>query len=426
MTQQWDALNEVTQIRRGECAEFSPRRQPAMVSRRFLWNPVDFARTHEPLDDPSVAATALRSTLLSCTSTLASCHESALLRLSGGLDSSIVLACLQSAPRRPRVLAYTHFTSNSPLDPRRWARMAAAHAGCEHIELESTAADIQLSAILDMAPTAEPFSTLMCLVTAAHEQGLLARQGASCDIHRRWWRLRIRQLLHRRSRHSVPAQARAATRGRAVGSRVRVDTAPDNLARTQARVADVADGPVADESRRAESRSTQARHRGRRARMRGDAPRFIRGSQACSTRRGSRSASLECCSVHPISTAGQAHPSAAGPEIVAPIYSQPLIELALRIPADVLFTGGQDRGLARRAFRGDVAAPILNRLWKDRAGDFHEQLIRRNLDWLREIFLDGVLVGEGLLDQRRGRARAHARPREERSVPGRAAAPPGY
>ena len=37
---------------------------------------------------------------------------------------------------------------------------------------------------------------------------------------------------------------------------------------------------------------------------------------------------------------GQARPSAAGPEIVAPIYSQPLIELALRIPADVLFTNG--------------------------------------------------------------------------------------
>ena len=97
--------------------------------------------------------------------------------------------------------------------------------------------------------------------------------------------------------------------------------------------------------------------------------------------------------------AGQAKPSAAGPEIVAPIYAQPFMELALRIPADVLFTGGQDRGLARRAFRGDVAQPILNRLWKDRAGDFHDEIIRRNLDWLREIFLDGVLVGEGFLDK---------------------------
>jgi asparagine synthase (glutamine-hydrolysing) len=96
---------------------------------------------------------------------------------------------------------------------------------------------------------------------------------------------------------------------------------------------------------------------------------------------------------------GQSHPSAPGPEIVAPIYAQPLMELALRIPADVLFTGGQDRGLARWAFRGDVAQPILNRLWKDRAGNFHDELIQRNLDWLREIFLDGVLVSEGLLDK---------------------------
>jgi hypothetical protein len=44
MTQQFDALNEVTQIRRGECAEFSPLRQPAMIGRRFLWNPFDIAR----------------------------------------------------------------------------------------------------------------------------------------------------------------------------------------------------------------------------------------------------------------------------------------------------------------------------------------------------------------------------------------------
>jgi len=97
--------------------------------------------------------------------------------------------------------------------------------------------------------------------------------------------------------------------------------------------------------------------------------------------------------------AGQADPTADGLEIVAPIYAQPMIELALRIPADVLFAGGQDRGLARRAFRGDVPQPILNRVWKDRAGNFHDEIIQRNRDWLREIFLDGVLVSEGLLDR---------------------------
>jgi asparagine synthase (glutamine-hydrolysing) len=97
--------------------------------------------------------------------------------------------------------------------------------------------------------------------------------------------------------------------------------------------------------------------------------------------------------------AGQAQPGAAGPEIIAPIYAQPMIEVALRIPADVLFAGGQDRGLARRAFRGAVPQPILDRIWKDRAGGFHDELIQRNRDWLREMFLDGVLVSEGLLDR---------------------------
>jgi asparagine synthase (glutamine-hydrolysing) len=97
--------------------------------------------------------------------------------------------------------------------------------------------------------------------------------------------------------------------------------------------------------------------------------------------------------------AGQAQPGAPGPEIVAPIYSQPMIEVALRIPADVLFAGGQDRGLARRAFRGDVPQAILSRVWKDRAGGFHDEVIQRNRDWLREMFLDGVLVSEGLLDR---------------------------
>ena len=39
--------------------------------------------------------------------------------------------------------------------------------------------------------------------------------------------------------------------------------------------------------------------------------------------------------------ASQAQPRAPGAEIVAPIYSQPFIELSLRIPADVLFADGR-------------------------------------------------------------------------------------
>jgi asparagine synthase (glutamine-hydrolysing) len=87
------------------------------------------------------------------------------------------------------------------------------------------------------------------------------------------------------------------------------------------------------------------------------------------------------------------------PEILAPLYSQPVIELLLRIPIHVHFEEGRDRGLARRAFAQEVPQPILQRHWKDRAPGFHDELIHRNLDFLRELFLDGVLVNKGLLDR---------------------------
>jgi asparagine synthase (glutamine-hydrolysing) len=398
MTQQCDALNEVTQIHRGECIEFAPLQQPAIVGRRFLWNPFDVARSHPPLDDPSQAATVLRNTLRSCTSTLASGHESVLLRLSGGLDSSIVLSCLQATPRRPRLLAYTQYTPNGPMDPRPWARMAIGDSGCEHIEVESTPAAIRLNAILEMAPAAEPFSTLMCLVTAAQEQSLIARQAATATF----------------SGDGGDCAFGSFCIGEAAAAYLRRHGPSSAVVRLAAESASILGQTTWHALKRALQMWITRRSLTNLASLNDEARKLVteevvRECEAAPAVHpwlaGLPHAPWESTSKlgmllgTPDLYAGQAKPSAAGPEIVAPIYAQPFMELVLRIPADVLFTGGQDRGLARRAFRGDVAQPILNRLWKDRAGDFHDEIIRRNLDWLREIFLDGVLVGEGLLDK---------------------------
>jgi asparagine synthase (glutamine-hydrolysing) len=398
MTQQFDALNEVTQIHRGECAEFSPSQQPPLVGRRFLWNPFDFVRQHQPLADPSLAARALRSTLRSCTSTLAACHESVLLRLSGGLDSSIVLACLQGAQPQSRVLAYTQYSPKGSMDPRPWARIAIGNSGCEHVEVESTAADIRLGAILEMAPAVEPFSTLMCLVTAAQEQTLIARHAATAtftgdggDCAFGSFCIGEAAAAYLRRRGPRPAVVRLAAESASVLGQTTWHALKRALqmwltGRSLTSLASLnheARRLVTDEIVR-ECEATPAVH-----------PWLSRLQHAP----WEPLSKLGMLLGTPDLYAGQAQPGAAGPEIVAPIYAQPLIELVLRIPADVLFAGGQDRGLARRAFHGDVAQPILNRLWKDRAGDFHDEIIRRNLDWLREIFLDGVLVGEGLLDK---------------------------
>jgi asparagine synthase (glutamine-hydrolysing) len=75
------------------------------------------------------------------------------------------------------------------------------------------------------------------------------------------------------------------------------------------------------------------------------------------------------------------------------------MELLLRIPIYTHFHRGRDRGLAREAFSAEVPEPILKRLWKDRAPGFHEQLLERQRDFLKETLLDGALVRHGLLNR---------------------------
>jgi len=398
MTHQWDALNEISQVHRGECVQFAPQQQPSVVSRRFLWNPVETGSARDVLEDPVMAAMALRSTLRSCTSTLAACHESVLLRLSGGLDSSIVLSCLQRAPRRPRLLSYTQYVPDSPLDPRRWARIAVAHAGCEHVEVESTPAGIRLNSVLEIAPTAEPVSSLMHLAAAGHEQSLMARSAATAtftgdggDCAFGSFCVGEAAAAYLRRHGPRPAVLRLAadsasilrqTTWHALNRALRMWLTGRSLTSLSALNHDARRLVTVDVVRECEA--SPAVHPWLASQRHEPWETISKLGMLLGT---------------PDLYAGQAQPRAAGPEIVAPIYSQPFIELSLRIPADVLFADGRDRGLARRAFRGDVPQPILDRVWKDRAGGFHEELVHRNLDWLREIFLDGVLVSEGLLDK---------------------------
>jgi asparagine synthase (glutamine-hydrolysing) len=398
ITQQCDALNEVSQIRRGECVEIDPRRQPSLVSRHFCWTPFDFPQANDLIGNADEAARALRNTLRSCSWTLAGCHDSVLLRLSGGLDSSIILGCLKDAPTRPRLLGYTQYVPDNPLDPRRWARVAAQHAGCAHVEVEAASTSIHLDAVLQMAPTAEPINTFMHLATAAHEQDLVARCAASAIF----------------TGDGGDCVFGSFCIGEAVVAYLRRNGLRPAVLGLASQSALALRQTTWQALRRALRMWLTGRSSTSIAALNDDARRLVAHSvvEECSTHPGvhpwlsrfehepwEAMSKLGMLLGTPDLYAGQAKPSAAAPEIVAPIYSQPVIELSLRIPADVLFTGGRDRGLARCAFTGDVAQSILDRAWKDRAGNFHEEVIRRNLDWLRQIFLDGVLVDEGLLDR---------------------------
>jgi asparagine synthase (glutamine-hydrolysing) len=86
------------------------------------------------------------------------------------------------------------------------------------------------------------------------------------------------------------------------------------------------------------------------------------------------------------------------PEYVFPLLSQPLQELCLRIPTHILNVGGKDRGLARRAFARDVPAAILHRSSKGFVEDYMKELLAANLQLIKNLVCDSVLVKERIID----------------------------
>jgi asparagine synthase (glutamine-hydrolysing) len=86
-------------------------------------------------------------------------------------------------------------------------------------------------------------------------------------------------------------------------------------------------------------------------------------------------------------------------ERVAPLFSQPVLEVCLRIPVDVLTSGGWDRAIARRAFRHDLPREIATRRGKGGPGEYVNAVLDRNFAFVRETLLDGQLVQHGIIDR---------------------------
>jgi asparagine synthase (glutamine-hydrolysing) len=87
------------------------------------------------------------------------------------------------------------------------------------------------------------------------------------------------------------------------------------------------------------------------------------------------------------------------PEFVTPLFSQPLMELAMRIPTWLLTRGGWDRAIARRAFERELPRSIVTRRTKGGQEEHAKAILVRNVTFARELLLDGHLVRERLVER---------------------------
>jgi asparagine synthase (glutamine-hydrolysing) len=414
--QELPPLKEVLAVRRGECIEFKRGNGP-YGTRKLYWEPLKFTGSDQLLEEPELAARAMRSTVHAAISSWVKVHPSLLLRLSGGLDSSIVAGCLGNAPGKSRFVAYTYFTPNGRSDERPWARMAAQRAGCEHIEYAVSPSEMDLTLGLSMEPSPEPSPLLGFLQRTTVEQTFANNAGATAvfngdggdsgfcsdsiayavpeylqnhGLRPGAFRLASQvALLTERSSWSVLLHAfRHLSKGEQAMPRERI------LAASRL---------VNSEIKEAFRVSTGLSH-----------PWFKNERHVPwdkLRRLGMLIAVPEYYNVN-------APKDAMVPEIVSPLYAQPVMELLLRIPIYTHFHDGRDRGLARKAFAQDVPEPILRRLWKDRAPGFHNELLERHRAFLQETLLEGSLVKSGLLDRATLEEALSASPSKSQVYPG--------
>lgn len=389
-------LNEIDQVRRGECVELDPEAS-ALASRQFLWFPQAFTHDHDAFDAPDEAASAMRASVRMSTHTLAALDRSIVHRLSGELGASIIAGCLRDAPNRPRVCCYTHFNPAAPSDDRHRAHALASQLCFEHLEVGLKPQDIQLSRALQLPLQVAPVSILSYALRSTIEQEIATATGASIVIdgdggdaffgsdavhdaateyvrrkglNPEVLRIASHVAMHtHRSTWSVLYRALAASLTGAV-----VDPVAGQTTKASRLISADAleDGAPAD----------SCPH-----------PWFAEGgfaSRALAHRLKSLLLSRELHDVFPGESAPEAH---------SPLCSQPVVETLLRIPPYRLFEGGHESGLARRAFAKEVPEQSLTRCREEQGPEFCEKLVSVNRPFLREILLDGLLVREGLLDR---------------------------
>jgi len=386
-------LNEVRELLAGDSWICSRNG----IDHSVAWSPADVWRGGS-ITEYSIAAHALRDTTQLCIDAWCLVHRQIVHRLSGGLDSAIVLACATRTPTPPVITCLTRYTTKQGEDERRYARLMAKAANVELIEspwqargvaIDETKLGAQLLAkpsvqallindvelINGLARDRRAIATWtgqggdhlflqppldLYAADYVYEHGITSgfgdnvRNGARLTRNSYWSVLRsvIAYGLLRKSwdpPRGAPTEA----------ALVRREALPVDFASfiRHPWLTDVDDLP-----------------RGKQ---------FHIALLADLVNRATPTARLE--------TAPEHHP----------MISQPLMETCLRISTYMHSHGGRSRGLARDTFRAALPPEIANRQDKGASTSYMMSFIRDNVAVLKHLLLDGILVREKLVSRPR-------------------------
>ena len=384
------ALSGVGQVLPGE--RLAIRRD--RIDRHQLWSAINIAATPSRLSGAE-AAEALRDAVRLCVRQWSTAYDRIVLRLSGGVDSSILASCLAEGATAVDVLCLNFRSTDPSADERRYARLAAGMARRPLKEVEAETG-IRLERLLDLPRTPAPRSHVGALSMTLTDVAVAAEFGASAmfsgvggdllffELHR-WWPVADYLQIRGLDRGFASATLDAAHLG-GVSVWHALSMALRELMRPTPTIVDPSLEPTLL------TRDALA--------FRGRTASFQHPAFHATTRLPIGKLQQLQQLVYPVD---YYEPLAfeTAPEPVRPLLSQPLLELVLGLPTYVLTEGGHGRALARRAFAASLPPEIASRRTKGSTGQSVKDILVQNLDFARELILDGELVRLGLVDRRR-------------------------
>ncbi|MCE4558022.1 asparagine synthase-related protein [Roseateles cellulosilyticus] len=382
-------LNGITQVLPGELTSMAAGAPPPIR----LWSAVDHARRASPVD-PGEASRRLRDTLAECVQSWASCFDAIVLRLSGGLDSAIMLANLSPAATALDVVCLNYYATDTDTDERDYARLVAGHNGATLIE-RPLDEGFRLESVLDVARTPLPANYLGSMGTARTDAAVAAGHRAGAVFNGAGGD----QLLYE-LRCTWPAADYLKLRGPDRGFlKATLDSAHlGSVSFWRALRQAFADRAYQGNPLEDAGRFVTLMQREAMASALKTAHQYIHPSLL-------EAQDLPIGKFHQLGML--AHPfeyynhhlREASAHRVQPLMSQPLLEFCLATPTFVLTQGGRGRGLARGTFADRLRPEIANRSSKGGMNDYIATVLQRNLTFARQMLLEGQLAKRGLLDR---------------------------
>lgn len=349
------------------------------------WSPWSFVepRTNERVED---AAERLRRIVEHCVSAWSSCYSRPLLSLSGGLDSSIVAACVARAKRAASCLTlYTHDPAG---DERSYAGVLCEALGFPLAACRYDLAQVDLSRALG-AHLPRPIGRAEAQPYEAAHREMAARVGADAFFSGNGG-----DNVFGFSQSAVALADRALHEGPGAGA---FATLRDICLQTGA-------GPlrVARAALRISRQSPGYRWKPSPAFLHPDLIAALRDWPLAHPWLEAPPGALPGKAVH-IAGIVRAHPNLESDRsrivhLVNPLLSQPIMEMCLSIPTWQWREGGRDRAMARTAFAASLPPAILERKVKGTPDPFCGEIVRRKRDELRDRLLGGQLAVHGILD----------------------------